>query len=80
MAHENDLHVMPDGDGWKIIVPHQDEPVATARTQEEAIDIATQMQLERPAREGGEVLIHGLDGQIRERNTINRKDPFPPRG
>lgn len=78
MAHEHDLHVMPHGDRWKIVAPGASEPLATTETQEEAIALATQMQQDDP--EGGEVLIHGRDGAIRERNTINRKDPFPPRG
>lgn len=29
---------------------------------------------------GEEVVIHGLDGRIRDSNTIGKKDPFPPRG
>ena len=29
---------------------------------------------------GGEVRIHGMDGQIRESDTIAKSDPFPPRG
>lgn len=70
MSHENDLHVMPN----------QAEPLAYAETQEAASELATQMQLDRPEKKGGEVVIHGLDGTIRERSTINRKDPFPPRG
>lgn len=78
MAHEHNLHVMPHGDGWKILATGASEPVATTETQEEAIALATRMQYDDP--EGGEVLIHGRDGTIRERNTINRKDPFPPRG
>jgi hypothetical protein len=80
MAHQHDLHVMPHDDGWKIMAPGHDDPLAITRTQEEAIHLATQMQHDRPPREGGEVLIHGRDGRIRERNTINRKDPYPPRG
>jgi hypothetical protein len=80
MVHRHDLHVMPHDNGWKILTPEQDDPLATTSTQEEAIHLATQMQHDRPPHEGGEVLIHGRDGQIRERNTINRKDPFPPRG
>jgi hypothetical protein len=30
-------------------------------------------------RQGGEMLIHGENGRMRERNTY-RKDPFPPKG
>jgi len=29
---------------------------------------------------GGEVRIHGMDGQIRESDTIAKRDPYPPRG
>lgn len=78
MAHRHDLHVVPDGDGWKIVRPDDDEPIALAETQEEAARIATQMQYD--SLEGGEVVIHGEDGRIRERSTINRHDPFPPPG
>lgn len=78
MAHQHDLHVMPHDEGWKIVATDAAEPVAITDTQEEAIATATQMQYEDP--EGGEVFIHGRDGAIRERNTINRPDPFPPRG
>jgi len=78
MAHKHDLHVMPDGDGWKIVRPHEPEPVGVAGTQEDAAHIATQMQYD--SAEGGEVIIHGRDGTIRERTTINRDDPFPPPG
>lgn len=80
MSHENDLHVMPGENGWKVVVPHNSEPIGFAGTQEDAIHLATQIQLDRPEKEGGEVVIHGQDGRIRERSTINRKDPFPPPG
>lgn len=62
----------------KIVRPHEPEPVALADTQGDAASIATRMQYDSP--EGGEVIIHGRDGTIRERNTINRHDPFPPPG
>ncbi len=30
-------------------------------------------------REGGEVFIHNKEGQIRERNTYGKSDPYPPK-
>lgn len=46
-------------------------------TQQKAIQIATGMA----RRQGGmEVVIHGIDGKIRDSNTIGKHDPFPPRG
>lgn len=29
---------------------------------------------------GAEIAIHGLDGKIREKNTINGPDHYPPKG
>lgn len=78
MAHEHDLHIMPHGQRWKIVRPNNPAPVAVCETQEEAFDLATRMLYE--SGEGGEVLLHGRDGTVRERNTINRRDPFPPPG
>lgn len=48
MAHEHNLHIMPEGDGWKIVAPGQDAPVAVTATQEEAITLATRMQYNAP--------------------------------
>lgn len=45
-------------------------------TQQEAFDAARELAKE----EGGEVFIKGTDGQIRERNTYGKLDPFPPKG
>lgn len=47
-------------------------------TQAEAQAAATDRLNNRSG--GGEVVIHGRDGKIRDSNTINRPDPFPPRG
>ena len=45
-------------------------------TQKEAIQRATKI-----ARNiGEEVVIHGTNGRIRDKNTVGKKDPFPPRG
>jgi hypothetical protein len=32
------------------------------------------------SRPGGEVVLHRPNGEIRDSNTINQPDPFPPRG
>lgn len=29
---------------------------------------------------GGELTIMGMDGEIREKNTYGKKDPYPPQG
>ena len=48
------------------------------QTQAEAQAAATEHLNRTPG--GGEVVIHRPDGQIRDSNTINRKDPYPPKG
>jgi hypothetical protein len=78
MGHEHDLHVVPHDVGWWIVATVQAEPLAITRTRDEAVALAKRMQYEDP--DYGDVLIHGLDGEVRERSTISRSDLFPPRG
>lgn len=78
MAHEHDLHVMPDIVGWKIVATGQTAPLAVTRTREEAVALAKRMEYEDP--DCGDVLIHGPNGEIRERTIIDRRDLFPSRG
>jgi hypothetical protein len=46
------------------------------RTQQEAIDAGREIA----RNQGGELLIHGRDGQIRDRDSSGGRDPYPPRG
>ncbi len=78
MSEGKSLHIVPATSGWAVKEEGQSTPSSTHRTQSEAARVATEILQDRDG--GGEVLIHGTDGRIRERNTINRKDPFPPRG
>ncbi|MFS8980342.1 DUF2188 domain-containing protein [Cupriavidus necator] len=60
----NDIHVVPVGDHWAV----ETEGVAreTFDMQDEAIAAGT----ERAKLQQAELLVHGRDGQIRERNTF----------
>jgi restriction endonuclease Mrr len=78
MSHEHDLHIMPLAVGWKIVATTQAQPLAVTSTREEAVALAKRMEFEDL--EYGEVLVHGRDGEIRERITIDRGDLFPLRG
>jgi hypothetical protein len=50
----------------------------TAGTQAEAVKRASEL-LQRDG--GGELRIHGVDGQVRDQRTIAPgNDPLPPRG
>lgn len=69
-------HVTPDPKGgWNVRHEKQPVPVSHTDTQAEAISDATQ----RAKNEGSEVIIHGRNGQIRERNSYGN-DPHPPKG
>ena len=69
-------------DEWHVTREGADRPAATERTQEEAEKRAHELILSSG---GGELVIHTESGQndpgvIRQKDTIGKKDPFPPRG
>lgn len=63
------IHVVPAGDGWAVEAAGGGQRT-THPTQEEAIKAGTT----RAQRDKVELLIHGRDGQIRERNSFGN-DP-----
>jgi hypothetical protein len=77
VSNPNNRHVVPsDEGGWEIKGPHAQRSSVHFETQSEAYDRARQIVGNLG---GGEVVIHGRDGQIRNSNTIDRPDPDPPR-
>lgn len=68
-------HVVPRGDGWAVVGENNARASSLHETQAEAIDAARSIA----QRERSELLIHGRNGQIRERNSYG-DDPFPPKG
>ena len=73
----NERHVTPHSDGgWQVINPGAER--ASARTNRaEAIERAREIVA---ISGGGEVVIHGRDGQIRDSDTVAPgHDPNPPR-
>ena len=78
MGDRNERHVTrrPDGD-WQVKKPHASRASAVEPTQNAAIGRAREI-LENDG--GGELVIHRLDGRIRDSDTIPpAHDPFPPR-
>jgi hypothetical protein len=70
-------HVVPDGKRWKVVAPKASRASSVHRTQAEAEQHAK--QIVRNAG-GGEAVIHGRDGRIRDSDTVSPgHDPFPPR-
>jgi hypothetical protein len=77
MSNPNNRHVVPDPDGgWNVVAPGAERASAHLHTQAEAYDRARGIVGNLG---GGEVVIHGTDGRIRNSNTIGGPDPDPPR-
>lgn len=63
----NSRDVTHRGDGWAVTKPGSDRASAVRPTQAEAISRATEILTNDG---GGELRIHGRNGQVREQNTI----------
>ena len=71
----NARHVLPDPDGgWAVRSAGATRASATYASQADAINRAREIVRKSG---GGEVVIHGRDGRIRDSDTIGR-DPGPP--
>ncbi len=68
-------HVVPHNNGWAVLGAGNERVTSIHRTQKSAIQAARQTAI----RQKSEMLIHGQNGQIRERNTYGQ-DPYPPKG
>lgn len=68
-------HVVPHGKDWAIKSSGNKRATSVHSTQSEAIKKAKEIAQANQS----EMLIHGKNGQIRERNTYG-DDPFPPKG
>jgi hypothetical protein len=72
-----DVHVTWRNDESKWAVEKEGSSRATSLHQTK--DAAEQAGRKSAINERSELLIHGKDGKIQERNTY-KKDPYPPRG
>ena len=69
------VHIVPHPDGWAVKIEGNDRATSVHRTQEQAVDAGR----DRAQRDECEILIHGENGRIRERDSYG-SDPFPPKG
>ena len=69
-----DYHVVPSDDGWKVRRAGTDRAASIHRTQNAAINRAIPLA----KRESSEVVIHGRDGKIRDKDSYGN-DPCPPK-
>ena len=76
MARPGWQHIVPHEDGWAVVGEGNSRATSVHSTQQEAINAGREIA----RNQGGELLIHGRDGQIRERDSSGSHDPFPPRG
>lgn len=74
MAKKNQ-HVVTHNNGWAVRGEHNSKVTSIHNTQAEAIDRARSIAINQKS----EVLVHGTNGQIRERNSYGN-DPYPPKG
>ena len=74
MAKKNQ-HVLPHADGWAVKGAGNSKATAIASTQSKAIEIAKEIA----KNQNSELIIHGTNGQIREKNTYG-PDNHPPKG
>jgi hypothetical protein len=68
-------HIVPHADGWAVRGEGNQRVSSVHDTQQQAIEAGRQTAINQ----GTELLVHGRNGQIRERNSYG-KDPFPPKG
>ena len=69
-------HVTPHSKGgWQVKGAGNTQATARTTTQAEAISIAKSIAVNKKT----ELVIHGTDGRIREKNSYGN-DPFPPKG
>lgn len=75
---ENNRHVVPNKDGgWDVKAPGASRASAHTNTQAQTVGRAREIVHNAG---GGEVRIHGRDGQIRDSDTVAPgNDPNPPR-
>ena len=67
-------HVVPHGKGWAVRGEGNEKVTSTHNTQGEAIDAAREIAINQKS----ELVIHGRDGRIRDKDSYG-PDPFPPR-
>jgi hypothetical protein len=75
MTKGKDQHVVKHPDGWAIRGAGNGKVTKVTHTQEEAINIAREISKNQRS----ELLIHGKNGRIRDRDSHGHDD-YPPKG
>lgn len=75
MTKKRSQHVVPRDGKWAVKAAGAKKATAVHETQRKAITEARKIAKKQKT----ELVVHGRDGRIREKNTYG-KDPFPPKG
>lgn len=75
MSQRKNQHVVRSGDQWAVRGEGNSRVTSKHETQAEAIEAGRRIAQNQKS----ELLIHGRNGQIRERNSYG-SDPHPPKG
>lgn len=75
MSKGKNQHVVKHSDGWAIKGAGNDKATKVVDTKEQAIGIGKEIAKNQHS----ELIIHGKDGKIQEKNTYGT-DPYPPKG
>jgi hypothetical protein len=70
-----DQHIVPHKNGWAVKGAGNDRATSVHTTQQQAIDSGRSIARNQQS----ELLVHGRNGQIRQRDSYGN-DPFPPKG
>ena len=68
-------HIVKHKDGWAVKGANNNKATSVHKTQREAIETGKI----HAKNQKSELLIHGRDGKIREKNSYG-KDSYPPKG
>jgi hypothetical protein len=73
-SNGENVHVVPRTDGWAVRTEGSSRATSTHSSQREAIEAARKLA----KKSGTQLVIHGRDGRIRERDSY-APEPFPPK-
>ena len=75
MSKGKNQHVVPHNGNWAVKGAGNEKATKVVETQKEAIKIAREIS----KNQGSELLIHGKNGQIRDKDS-HGSDSYPPKG
>jgi hypothetical protein len=75
MSKGKNQHVVKHDDGWAVKGAGNEKATKVTETKQQAIDVAKNIAKHQHS----ELIIHGKNGQIQEKNTYGN-DPYPPHG